>query len=189
MVMELTLPFLECTDRQIMMTCIAMHALAVSRPGLTCSLRKTRVENMVGICAECKEHRLRYGRVKQIAVLMRNFAYNSMKLPRATEKDADEDVCRWNTAWLIMKSKKLPSTRQIIDMAKTLDTILGAGRNREVTRNRAAEANRSFQLLMLLSSFLTSTVGATFVYNARNKYEIKRCLKRAVAIHAYLLEA
>ena len=109
-----------------------------------------------------------------------------MQLPKGEGKEQEEDVCEWNTARILAKARKFPSPRQIIDMAIRLNLILDAeGKSRELSK----QAICPFQLTILFSSFLTSAVGATCEYSIKNKYEIRRCLKLAVAIHSYLFIA
>ena len=185
-VIELVLPFLSCVDRQIIMTCVRLHSLVASVPTLICNLRRNGIRSRLGSCAACKNHYLRFRRVKQIVRLIQGFVYDNMQLPRGKGKEQEEDVCEWNAARMLAKSRKFPSWRQVRDMAKRLNTILDAGgKSREIMKKEIC----SLQLIVLFSSFLTNAIGATLEYSIRSKYEVKRCLQRAVAIYTYLFEA
>ena len=71
-------------------------------------------------------------------------------------------------------------------MANRLNSILEAERT---SRDLSKQAICPFQLTILICSFLAKAVGATCEYSIKNKYEIRRCHRLAVAIHSYLFAA
>ena len=186
LVIELMLPFLSCAERQITMASVAAHTLVDSGPAFTCSLRKNKAGSAVGVCIECRNHGLRFRRVKEVVELLQGFAYNCMLLPKCEEKKQEEGFCEWNAARILAKARKFPSPRQIVKMANRLNAILDVEGKSRKSSDRAI---CPLQLTILFSSFLTKAVGATCEYSIKNKYQIRRCLKLAVAIHAYLFAA
>ena len=186
LIMELVLPFLSCANRKVTMTCVVLYTLVNSAPTSKCSLRKNQAGNTLGVCVECRNHTLRFRQVQKIERLVQGFVYNCMHLPKGERQEQEGNVCDWNAALILAKARKFPSQRQIIDMANRLNSILDAeGKSRELSK----QAICPFRLTILFSSFLTRAVGATCEYSIKNKYEIRRCLKLAVAIHSYLFTA